>query len=157
MKRYIVIVLLLLIYSMFSIPSFSQEQIQIQSLLSKEQMRNAGLHKLTKTELETLNTYISIIFQIALENTGPSGYSSSSSETTATSGEVIESRISGEFSGWEGETIFKLMNGQIWQQSSYAYMYHYAYMPEVTIYKVGLQYKMQVEGVSDTIYVKRIR
>jgi hypothetical protein len=47
---------------------------------------------------------------------------------------VIESSIDGEFKGWDGSTIFKLSNGQIWQQSSYAYMYHYAYNPPVLIY-----------------------
>ena len=35
---------------------------------------------------------------------------------------VIHSYIDDDFEGWEGETIFKLDNGQIWQQSSYAYM-----------------------------------
>ena len=34
---------------------------------------------------------------------------------------VIESQIDGEFEGWEGETVFVLTNGQIWQQSSYDY------------------------------------
>ena len=47
---------------------------------------------------------------------------------------VIESQIDGEFEGWEGDTMFKLVNGQIWQQSSYAYTYSYAYMPDVMIY-----------------------
>src|SRR6202044_232769 len=32
---------------------------------------------------------------------------------------AIESSISGEFHGWDGETIFKLDNGQIWQQAEY--------------------------------------
>jgi hypothetical protein len=43
----------------------------------------------------------------------------------------IETRIAGEFEGWEGETIFMMENAQIWQQASYAYTYHYAYRPEV--------------------------
>ncbi|MDR0881742.1 MAG: hypothetical protein LBP55_04270, partial [Candidatus Adiutrix sp.] len=34
---------------------------------------------------------------------------------------AIESQIDGTFEGWSGETVFKLTNGQIWQQSSYAY------------------------------------
>jgi hypothetical protein len=71
--------------------------------------------------------------------------------------QVIESQIDGDFKGWDGETIFKLTNGQIWQQSSYAYMYHYAYGPEVTIYKVNGRFKMKVEGVEDTIEVVRIK
>ena len=40
---------------------------------------------------------------------------------------VVESRIDGEFTGWTGSTIFRLRNGQIWQQNKYDYYYHYAY------------------------------
>jgi len=71
--------------------------------------------------------------------------------------DVIETQINGEFKGWDGETIFKLMNGQIWQQSSYAYMYHYAYSPEVVIYKTSGGYEMQVDGVTNKIKVKRLK
>ena len=57
----------------------------------------------------------------------------------------------------EGETLFKLSNGQIWEQSSYDYTYHYAYHPEVLIYKTSGGYKMKVDGVNETIYVRRIK
>src|SRR3989344_2622108 len=50
----------------------------------------------------------------------------------------IESSIDGEFNGWEGETIYKLINGQYWQQSAYHYHYHYAYSPKVLIYGSNL-------------------
>jgi len=68
----------------------------------------------------------------------------------------IESQIEGEFSGWDGETIFKLTNGQIWQQSSYAYTYHYAYRPKVLIVGTRGAFKLQVEGVEQRISVIRI-
>ena len=55
---------------------------------------------------------------------------------------VIESRIDGEFKGWEGETVYKLANGQLWQQSSYKYQYKYAFMPQVIVYEGGSGYKM---------------
>lgn len=80
--------------------------------------------------------------------------------TTKNKGEssnIIESSMDGDFNGWEGETIFKLSNGQIWQQSSYAYTYHYAYSPKVLIIKSGNLYKMQVEGVSSSINVTRLK
>ncbi|UZD21195.1 hypothetical protein [Algoriphagus halophytocola] len=70
--------------------------------------------------------------------------------------QVIETRIDGEFEGWEGETIFKMMNGQIWQQSSYSYMYHYAYSPEVIIYKTSSGFVMKVDGVDETINVVQL-
>jgi hypothetical protein len=72
-------------------------------------------------------------------------------------GEVIESRIDGEFEGWSGDTIFRLVNGQIWQQSGYAYLYHYGFMLPVLIYPAAGGYRMQVEGVSDQINVTRLR
>ena len=70
---------------------------------------------------------------------------------------VIETQIDGEFNGWEGETIVKLMNGQIWQQTEYHYHYHYAYMPKVVVYRSGGGYKMKVEGVEKAVGVERLR
>ena len=71
---------------------------------------------------------------------------------------VIESRIKGEFKGWEGETVYELTNGQIWQQSSYHYHYHYAYQPQVLIYRSGGGYKMHVKGDNDKeISVRRLQ
>lgn len=71
--------------------------------------------------------------------------------------DVIESNIDGTFNGWDGETIFKLRNGQIWQQSSYAYTYHYAYAPDVMIYKTSGVYKMKVDGVDTSINVTQLK
>jgi hypothetical protein len=76
-------------------------------------------------------------------------------ETDADS--LIETQIAGDFSGWEGETIFKLANGQIWQQTQYAYTYHYAYRPKVVIFKSGGGYQMQVEGVDSKVGVTRLK
>lgn len=70
---------------------------------------------------------------------------------------TIESQIEGEFSDWEGETVFVLTNGQIWQQASYDYTYHYAYRPEVLIYAVTGGWEMKVEDMDETVRVKRIR
>lgn len=70
---------------------------------------------------------------------------------------AMETQIDGEFSGWEGETVVKLLNGQIWQQSEYHYEYLYAYMPKVLVYVAGGGYKMKVDGVSKAIGVQRLK
>ena len=70
---------------------------------------------------------------------------------------VIESKVDGTFNGWDGETIVKLSNGQIWQQTKYYYRYRYRYRPEVLIYKSGSVYKMIVEGVDKAVQVKRLK
>lgn len=89
---------------------------------------------------------------VQLVEPGRKASSSSSSAST-----VIRSYIDGDFEGWEGETIFMLDNGQIWQQSSYAYMYHYAYHPEVMIFNNGGTWEMKVEDVDEMIEVIRLK
>lgn len=79
------------------------------------------------------------------------------SKASSENDSVIESRIDGEFSGWSGDTIFKLQNGQIWQQIEYSYKYSYKYCPKVTIVKTSTGWKMQVEGIDKTIRVKRLK
>ena len=70
---------------------------------------------------------------------------------------VIESQVDGDFDGWEGETLVKLINGQIWQQVEYRYEYHYAFMPQVLIVKSGSVYKMKVDGTQEAVGVVRLK
>jgi hypothetical protein len=41
--------------------------------------------------------------------------------------------------------------------TEYDYEYEYAYRPKVLIYNVTGGFKMKVEGMDDTIYVKRLK
>jgi len=70
---------------------------------------------------------------------------------------VIESKIDGDFEGWDGQTIVKLINGQIWQQSEYFYHYHYSFMPKVLIFRSGIGYKMKVDGIEKAVGVNRLK
>jgi len=70
---------------------------------------------------------------------------------------IVESSVDGEFSGWEGNTIVKLANGQLWKQVEYYYEYHYAYMPKVLILKRGGGYQMKVDGIKKTVGVERLK
>ncbi len=90
-------------------------------------------------------------------NTKKSARNNSSRPDIQSTSSVIESRIDGDFEGWDGNTIFKLLNGQIWQQTSYAYTYHYAFMPNIIIFKQDGAYFLQVEGVSERIMVERLK
>lgn len=58
-------------------------------------------------------------------------------------------RIDGEFKGWEGESIYKLTDGHVIQQSSYHYHYHYSYSPQVVFYRDGCL-KIHVMGDNDS-------
>jgi len=70
---------------------------------------------------------------------------------------VIESKIDGEFEGWEGDTVIPLINGQIWMQVEYYYHYRYAYMPDVFIYPTNSGWKMKVDGITKAVGVERLR
>lgn len=93
---------------------------------------------------------------VSRSGTQPTSAGSSSSGITS-SASVVRSTISGEFEGWSGDTAFVLDNGQVWQQASYSYHYQYAYRPQVTIVAVSSGWIMQVEGVSETLPVRRLR
>ena len=71
-------------------------------------------------------------------------------------GSVIQTCIDGAFEGWSGETVFELCNGQVWAQTSYAYTYHYAYRPDVTLVQTSGGWVMSVEGITDTISVTQV-
>jgi hypothetical protein len=85
------------------------------------------------------------------------GTTSESHENATASPSVIASQIDGDFDGWEGDTIIRLTNGQIWQQTEYHYEYHYSYMPNVLIFKSGTVYKAKVEGTDDAVGVTRLK
>jgi hypothetical protein len=123
--------------------------LDVRQMMSAAEFNQAGLNKLTTDEVAALNQWLYSYSLKLRANT-----SESTAERTAT---VIESHIEGDFEGWSGDTIFKLDNGQIWQQDLYAYKYHYAYHPKMLIYKDGGRYKMKVDGVEESIVVKRIK
>ncbi len=63
------------------------------------------------------------------------------------------SRVSGEWTGWEGETEVELDNGQVWQQVRHKYEYKYKYRPRAMIF----DNHMLVEGMSCPVKVRRLK
>src|ERR1035438_7694819 len=129
--------------------------ISIENVMSAADFRRTGLQKLNSEELAALNAWLSD-YTLRVYNAA-TGTNATASPTPGSTSSAIETQLDGDFQGWDGDTIFKLANGQIWQQDSYAYTYHYAYRPKVIIYKSGAAYRMKVDGVDSTIAVKRLR
>jgi hypothetical protein len=86
--------------------------------------------------------------------TNSSEFESARTETIVS---AIESKVDGTWNGWDGDTVVKLVNGQIWEQAEYHYEYRYAYRPDVLIYSSGGKIKMQVEGMREAVAVTRIK
>lgn len=129
-------------------------------LFPADDFAKAGLGKLTSEEVAHLDALllklVNAAATITLERQKPLAAAKLNAPAYSVPS-VIESQIDGEFEGWDGDTIFKLMNGQIWQQVEYSYAYSYAYMPDVLIYPSGSGYKMKVEGMDEAIEVRRLR
>ena len=68
---------------------------------------------------------------------------------------VYDSRISGEFEGWDGDKVYLLDNGSRWEMTSYRYSYRYSYRPRARIWDDGGQYLLEVDGMSEKVRVRR--
>lgn len=71
-------------------------------------------------------------------------------------GRVIEALVINEFDGLEHGKIFKLDNGQIWEQEEF-YIYTGIFiMPKVTIWHNGVVFKMKIDGVDKPVTVQQL-
>ncbi len=155
-----IVAALLIAGGSFLFKQYSSNQKQVSSLKSQindlENELKDAKEKISELEVENseLEEKLSNVQHFDQDGSVGNGYSDNAVNYT---GQVIETNIDGEFEGWDGDTIFKMMNGSIWQQASYAYTYHYAYMPDVIIYLKNGMYFMKVEGVEDELQVSRLR
>ena len=72
-------------------------------------------------------------------------------------GSVIESNIDGQWDGWDGDTIVKLTNGQIWQQLGLHLSLTLGLGNDVFIYEKAGTWYMQVEGEDEAVAVYRLK
>ncbi len=132
-----------------TVAALAQETLSIEQVMTPEELKSTGVTSLSPAQRVELNRWLN---QYTL------GIMMAKKKNGEDCNLVIESRIDGDFNGWDGETIYKLSNGDIWQQASYHYHYHYAYAPKVTIYPSGLGCDMLVDGDHDRpIAVRKLK
>lgn len=135
--------------------------LTMDQVMTPSELSETGVASLTAAQRAALdawlNRYTHTVARIVSKSADSQPDSAPARQIRTGCSPAIESSISGEFHGWDGETIFKLANGQIWQQAEYEYDYEYDYSPDVTIYAVAGGCRMKVEDVDDTILVKRIK
>lgn len=118
--------------SMTSVLLAAEGFSSLEERMSGKEFEEAGLGKLTSTELDALNEWLRRHSVATLENAsaGPAGNAAVSgvdstkdmrglpNEPKGSKGDdVIRSTIVGTFDGWNAKgTLFKLANGMIWQQ-----------------------------------------
>lgn len=140
----------------------------LEEQMTGKEFEAAGLEKLSSQELAALNDWIrshSLGSLAVAKTTSPvvtasedidrRGLPSDDGEDDS----PIESRIIGNFSGWDGQTVFKLDNGMIWVQDDKD-KFHIKEVrnPAVTI-EQGLfnSWKLSIEGHKDDCKVRRIQ
>ena len=69
----------------------------------------------------------------------------------------IESRITGTFTGWRGNTVFKLDNGQVWKQADSSTYDTRLENPPVVIKRLGFGYLLSLTGHGATVFVTRVQ
>lgn len=67
----------------------------------------------------------------------------------------ISSQLSGEFTGYHDGAVFRLSNGQVWQQRRYKYKYCYKYRPRVRIYQTNGTWMAEFDCMEEAIEVVR--
>lgn len=129
--------------------------VSVLSLMSTQQFTASGLSKLTPAELRALSEWVRAhsLHVAELARTAALNPDRAPSSNPG----MMETRIAGDFTGWDGGTVFELANGQVWRQTSFGTLHQYIRSPKVTLVATGSGWRLQVEGVPQSIYVRRIR
>src|SRR5438477_12644775 len=90
--------------------AFAQDAIQLEQMLSKDEQAQLGISTMPPEKRAAMRGALIRMYQQGYRTAKGAGQPSAGSGTGA-----IETQIDGEFNGWEGETVVKLLNGQIWQ------------------------------------------
>lgn len=95
----------------------AQEFSSLEERMSHAEFKAAGLDKLTPEELAQLNAWLSQeVGEVARSATPPPAVDRRGFEGSGNNYDDIETRIAGEFTGWDGrDGRFVLTNGQVWQ------------------------------------------
>ena len=132
----------------FQITASEEASFSLEDELSVEKFEALGLQKLSANELRELSKWID-------------NYKTSPKLEVVT-GDIEEdyflvSAIDGSFEGWSGSTIFRLKNGQIWQQRLSGKWKYNKQSPNVRIKKNFFGYFVMRVDDRKSIGVKRIK
>lgn len=129
----------------------------IRKLMTPEEFEAAGLDKLSPAEIEALNRWV--VRYTAHEAPEVRRQDVVVKAEAAKADEAgIKTRIAGEFTGWDGDTIFRLQNGQVWKQRLDGRWHYRADSPEVELHKNLMGFwVLKVVETDKSIGVKRLK
>ena len=129
----------------------------IRNLMTPEEFEASGLEKLSPQEIEALNRWIvRYTAHEAPEVRRQDKVVKAEAEKADVEG--IKTRIAGAFSGWDGDTVFRLENGQVWKQRLEGRWHYRAEAPEVELHKNMMGFwVLRVVEADKSIGVKRLQ
>ncbi|MFC1719608.1 hypothetical protein ACFL00_00525 [Pseudomonadota bacterium] len=161
-------VLMTLLLLTTSLTVFAAEGFSsLEEQMTGKEFEAAGLEKLSPQELGELNSWIRkhSLATLATATAKPAateaapGPGKEDKKKDDGDRSTITSKLVGTFSGWDGQTLFKLENGQIWAQKGKK-KFHSEEIdnPVVTVEPVMFGgWRLQVEGVDKKCKVVRIQ
>lgn len=128
----------------------------LEERMPQADFRAAGLDRLSPEELAHLNQWLAE--HTSHPATSSSGFGWNSFYPDEEARDTVESRITGTFTGWRGETVFRLDNGQRWRQSeSGRFDAGEMNNPAVTLEPMMMgSWLMRVEGCGCSVRVRRV-
>lgn len=144
----------------------------LEERMTGREFRDAGLHKLTEEELAFLNRWIQLrslaegempdwLGDRAERAPGAAGVTAAGADRRGFSDgdrSEINSRLRGSFNGWQGDAVFELENGMVWEQiEATRFAVPPMENPEVRI-RPGMfgTWQLQVVGYNTRVRVRRI-
>jgi hypothetical protein len=119
----------------------------LEKAMKPEDYEAAGLQKLDPAERAKLDEFIRNYVAVSNERVATTAVDKAVKENKVSAPEVIQSRIVGPFTGYNGRTRFKLENGQVWAQGQAVSAYYPKIdSPHVVIVKAGFGYRMYIAG-----------
>lgn len=149
---------LTLLLASSSLGLHAQSFSSLEERMSQRDFENSGLQKLSEEELAFLNRWLQERGLTAATAPAPAADTIGLPPARTDSGDRVQSRLMGSFRGWSGNTVFRLENGQVWQQTGGGELAGVNLeSPSVTIEKgmLGAWY-LRVEGYNSRAKVKRV-
>lgn len=137
----------------------AESESEISYWFSQPEIEAFGLDTLSLEQQQALSDWIAARVSVTKSETraalkNDSSFVKEASETP----DRIESYIVGELSGWDGNGVFKLANGQIWRQRGTEWSKSRLSNPPVIIEKnVFGFYVMKLTETGQRVRVKRVR
>ena len=163
-KTIVTLLILTATVSVIAAEGFSSLQEQ----MTGKEFNAAGLDKLSEQELDELNAWIrkhSLATLATTASTSSKAASGDDDKEEKTSDKkdkdtsTVNSKLVGKFSGWDGQTVFKLENGMIWAQASKKKFYTDEIVNPAVEVKHGMfgRWYLTVEGIDEEVKVRRIQ